>query len=115
MANILLLLITALAATLASAADFQYRFYSNTNCNHNEPAISTWPRINLDPFKGSVSNCYDAPTGTDWQRLEIDQNFSGTDYSVITFCHVDCKGAGSPLQKGTHCFVPSPGCAIGSL
>ncbi|KAK3324538.1 hypothetical protein B0T19DRAFT_443948 [Cercophora scortea] len=98
------------------ASSFQYRFYANGNCNHNAAASSTFPRNDDGPGHGSTGgNCYSAPTGVNWQRVEIDQTFSGTNHKVITFCNINCAGSGSGLQSGTNCYTPFPGCAIGSF
>ncbi|KAK3293560.1 uncharacterized protein B0H64DRAFT_434718 [Chaetomium fimeti] len=106
-------LFTIITAVLASgqAEAFQFRFYANSNCNHDAAAGSTSPPNNGPPSSGSAGNCYSAPIGVNWQRLEIDNPPN----SVITYCNVNCQGSGSALQGGTHCFTPFPGCAIGSL
>ncbi|KAH6632203.1 hypothetical protein F5144DRAFT_548201 [Chaetomium tenue] len=115
-------LFTIITALLASsrAEAFQFRFFkppnphdpdANSNCNHSAAAGSTSPPNNGPPSSGSPNNCYSAPIGVNWQRLEIDNPPN----SVITFCNVNCQGSGSALQSGTHCFTPFPGCAIGSF
>ncbi|KAK0712938.1 hypothetical protein B0T26DRAFT_677339 [Lasiosphaeria miniovina] len=71
---------------------FRYRFYLSPNCSHDNPAISTWPRINQDPLNGKLGGCYSGPTGTDWQRVELDESFSGTRYGVLVFCDAQCQG-----------------------
>ncbi|KAK3687816.1 hypothetical protein B0T22DRAFT_479099 [Podospora appendiculata] len=104
------------ATSQAPGSSFLFRFYANANCNHDAPASSTFPRNGEGVGHGSTGgNCYSAPTGVDWQRLEIDQTFSGTNHKVITFCNINCQGSGSALQSGTNCYTPFPGCAIGSF
>ncbi|KAK0611817.1 hypothetical protein B0T14DRAFT_571679 [Immersiella caudata] len=112
--NILALAFAA-SGSLVSAADFRYRFYRPATCDHRSAAGSTFPRNDGDPGQGNKNQCYSAPTGTDWQRVEIDNNFSNSNNAVITFCNVNCQGSGSALQKNTYCYEPFPGCAIGSL
>lgn len=62
-------------------------------------------------LSGSQTNCYSAPIGVNWQRVEIDSPPS----QIITFCNVNCQGSGSALQSGKNCFTPATNCAIGSL
>ncbi|KAK3323075.1 hypothetical protein B0H66DRAFT_602488 [Apodospora peruviana] len=109
--------LTILVATVATqgASAFRYRFYLNTNCNHSAAASSTSPPINEGPYSGDVGGCYSAPMGTNWQRLEIDNNFAGSSNNVITFCDAGCQGSGTSLQKNTYCYINFPGCAIGSF
>ncbi|KAK5661589.1 hypothetical protein OQA88_9687 [Cercophora sp. LCS_1] len=104
-----------LLAAIGQASAFRYRFYADASCNHNAPASRTYPRNDQGPFEGGVGGCYSAPTGTNWQRLEIDTTFAGTSNNVITYCNVGCQGSGSSLQKNTNCYIPFPGCAIGSF
>ncbi|KAK4445517.1 hypothetical protein QBC34DRAFT_471948 [Podospora aff. communis PSN243] len=103
------------SATLVSAADFQYRFYRPATCNHGTAAALTFPRNDGAPGQGNINQCYSAPTGTNWQRLEIDNDFSRSGNAVITYCNVNCQGSGSALQKNKYCYEPFSGCAIGSL
>ncbi|KAK4200744.1 hypothetical protein QBC40DRAFT_264753 [Triangularia verruculosa] len=121
-------IITTLCLALATAApvedaqtspnlearqnSFQYRFYRDSNCNHNAAPDSTFPRNGTPPGQGVKGQCYSAPTGTNWQRVEVDQYTE----TLITFCNVNCQGSGSAYQGGnTACHVPFPGCAIGSF
>ncbi|KAK5656030.1 hypothetical protein OQA88_5169 [Cercophora sp. LCS_1] len=110
---------TLVAAALLGVAyadvPFRYRFYSTPNCNHNNEAITTWPRINQDPLNGKLGGCYSAPTGTDWQRVELDENFSGTRNGVLVFCDAQCQGRVTSIQRGSHCVSPVSGCAAGSF
>jgi len=72
--------------------------------------VSSYTNNAVFSLLGSKNACLSAPTGVNWQRVEID-NPQG---SIITFCNVGCQGSGSALQNG-NCLAPFPGCAIGSL
>ncbi|KAI9172599.1 hypothetical protein HJFPF1_02105 [Paramyrothecium foliicola] len=107
--------LAAVACLTGSADAFLYRYYNSGSCDHNVSPDTTDPRIDQGPLLGSEGNCYSSPVGTNWQRLEIDNNWSGTNSHVITFCKVGCQGGGSALQPGTNCYTNVPGCAIGSF
>ena len=77
----------------------------------------TYPRmvLKVTSLSGKLGGCYSAPTGTDWQRVELDENFSGTRNGVLVFCDAQCQGRVTSLQRGSHCVTPVSGCAAGSL
>jgi len=60
---------------------------------------------------GKEGVCYSNPTGTNWNRLEIDDPGN---HAIVTYCNVGCEG-GAAVSRGGHCFGPPEGCAIGSL
>ncbi|KAF2964894.1 hypothetical protein GQX73_g8678 [Xylaria multiplex] len=62
-------------STLEKRAAFQWRFYDNGGCNHNSNPADTWPTNGSPPGQGDPSNCYSAPTGVNWNRVEIDVFF----------------------------------------
>lgn len=60
---------------------------------------------------GTFGQCLSAPTGVNWQRVEVDTS----SHTIYTFCDVNCGGGESGGQGGTYCAGPASGCAIGSL
>ncbi|KAF1998694.1 hypothetical protein P154DRAFT_523964 [Amniculicola lignicola CBS 123094] len=101
---------------LEKRADFQWRFYDNGGCDHNSNPSDTFPSNGSPPGQGTVGNCYSAPTGIDWNRVEIDIFFgNGGGRGLQTFCNVNCGGGASVKQQGTNCYLPISGCAIGSF
>ncbi|KAI0869991.1 hypothetical protein GGS24DRAFT_505251 [Hypoxylon argillaceum] len=101
---------------LSKRSTFQWRFYDNGGCDHNSNPTDTWPNLASAPGQGDYGNCYSAPTGTNWNRVEIDVFFAnGGSLGVQTFCNVNCAGGASVKQQGTNCYLPISGCAIGSL
>ncbi|KAI0535117.1 hypothetical protein GGR58DRAFT_23290 [Xylaria digitata] len=103
-------------STLEKRATFQWRFYDNGGCNHNSNPTDTWPTNGSPPGQGDPSNCYSAPTGVNWNRVEIDVFFpSGGSLGVQTFCNINCGGGASVKQQNTNCYLPISGCAIGSF
>ncbi|KAI0437790.1 hypothetical protein F4803DRAFT_537282 [Xylaria telfairii] len=104
------------ASPLEQQSLFHWRFYDNYGCNHESSPSDTWPAINTPPPEGEAGNCYSAPTGVNWNRVEIDALFSSSgSLGVQTFCHINCAGNASGKQQDTHCFLPVNGCAIGSF
>ncbi|KAN0098322.1 hypothetical protein V8E51_013985 [Hyaloscypha variabilis] len=96
--------------------DYQYRFYSNGGCDHSSSDAFTYPPDSQSPDQGTILYCNSAPVGTNWNRLEIDVLFpTGSGVGVVTFCNINCEGNYSAKQQGTNCYVPYPGCAIGSF
>ncbi|EIM86457.1 uncharacterized protein STEHIDRAFT_156766 [Stereum hirsutum FP-91666 SS1] len=123
MAQISRLYATVLLAVLLSVngvTAFSFRFYSESACDHNDPASSTSPPIDDAAETGFVGNCYSAPIGTEWIALENTDTFV-SNTGLVTYCDIDCAGGASAFQKGTTCFSPPPGnasvpsCAIGSF
>ncbi|CAJ2500071.1 Uu.00g029240.m01.CDS01 [Anthostomella pinea] len=92
---------------LEKRATFQYRFYDNNGCDHNSNPGDTWPS---NGGQGAPNNCYSAPTGINWNRVEIDVFFSnGGSLGLQTFCNVNCAGGVSIKQQGTNCYLPIAG------
>ncbi|ORY14292.1 hypothetical protein BCR34DRAFT_560598 [Clohesyomyces aquaticus] len=101
---------------LNSAYDFQYRFYSNGGCDHSSKAQDTWPANGSPPGQGNYSSCFSAPTGVNWNRLEVDIFYpNGNGRGIQTYCNINCQGGVSVKQQGTNCYQPVGGCAIGSF
>ena len=84
--------------------------------------------------EGTYGVCYSAPVGVNWNRVEIDVFFSSSQArefpstspspstpflthagGVQTFCNINCQGGASVKQQDTNCYLPTSGCAIGSL
>ncbi|KAK0740455.1 hypothetical protein B0T18DRAFT_431776 [Schizothecium vesticola] len=107
----------AMTSGLASAADFHFRFYKHDDyCNHNAATGDTSPPNDRDPNSGNVGACYSAPTGTDWQRLEIDNDFAWTDRYVQTYCDINCRGGFSiPTTERTAIDVLSVAVPLGAF
>lgn len=79
------------------------------------PVITDNPPL-LHSGSGNIDSCYSAPTGTNWQRLEIDNDFTWSwDLAVKTYCNVNCQGGSSAPTDGTYCYPRPQNCAIGSL
>ncbi|KII88059.1 hypothetical protein PLICRDRAFT_658580 [Plicaturopsis crispa FD-325 SS-3] len=97
-----------------SAVDFHWRFYDNAGCDHASPPDDTYPANGHSAGDGAIGTCYSAPTGKDWNRLEIDNQFLGNS-GVVTYCNIGCSGGETSFQKGTYCYVPPQGCDLGSF
>ncbi|OCL06336.1 hypothetical protein AOQ84DRAFT_390248 [Glonium stellatum] len=101
---------------LVRRTDFHWRFYDNGGCDHNSNPADTFPENGTPPGDGSYGVCYSAPTGVNWNRVEIDVFFSSSQSEGIqTFCNVNCQGGASVKQQNTNCYLPISGCAIGSF
>ncbi|KAF8166200.1 hypothetical protein BJ912DRAFT_1149960 [Pholiota molesta] len=95
-----LVLVVAALSTDVTALGFNYRFYDNGGCNHSSPTADTFPLNSLPPLAGSSSECLSAPTGINWNRLEVDNSLSTGEFILITFCHTDCTAA-TASRRGT--------------
>lgn len=60
--------------------------------------------------QGTYGSCYSAPTGVNWNRVEIDVFFpSGSGKGIQAFCNVNCQGGASIKQQNINCYLPISG------
>ncbi|KAF8192132.1 hypothetical protein BJ912DRAFT_925042 [Pholiota molesta] len=91
-------LVLVAVSTDVMALDFNHRFYENRGYDHNSSGEDTYPLNSLAPLSGSSGVCLSAPTGINWNRLEVDNNLSGEQFGLIMFCNVYCAGDSSGAQ-----------------
>lgn len=95
---------------------------TNINCSTQS---SSFPSRLRDLTTTDIDNsgyarsgeCGELPVDANYNVLEIDHTFLGDRNGVVTYCQPHCSGAGdyTSAQRGTYCYQPPPGCAIGSL
>ncbi|KDR69731.1 hypothetical protein GALMADRAFT_906804 [Galerina marginata CBS 339.88] len=66
---------------------------------------------------GNQDQCLSAPQSGNWTTVEVDNanDLTTGGLVLITFCNINCEGAGSSEQNNTSCFLAAPNCFIGSF
>ncbi|KDR77644.1 hypothetical protein GALMADRAFT_138719 [Galerina marginata CBS 339.88] len=112
-----LFVVSASLIPVTNAISFHYRFYDNNACDHNSPSQDTFPLNGRGPLLGSQDQCLSAPQSSNWTTLEVANasNVITGGLRLMTFCNINCEGAGSSEQNRTNCFIAAPNCFIGSF